>query len=458
MISATSEITPEMVMAYQQMVRDKPVEYARNVLGIELWQRQQEIMRAFADPKVNYISVRSGNGVGKTFMLSSLVCQYLDTHCPGYAVISGSSWTGVLKTIWPSLRSLIASAPVRLGGEVQMTEWRRGNMWGAFCVSPDKPENISGMRTKNGALVLIDEASALTQEVHEAIMGLCSAAGSKIVYSGNPIRAEGPFYDTFSDPSWVNFKISSEEAADQGIPGLATWEWIEGLKRKWGEDDPRFRARVLGEFPENVFDALVKLTWLKGIVVPRVMQKKGHNRLGIDVAGRGDDKTTFVVRDDRSVQYLEAHPETSMTEVVAMTKRIMREWNVKPEHTFMDSTGLGQGPVDLLWDEGIEIKAENFSSSAQDSNTFLNRRSELFWAVRDGFRPDSMETKQYVPLEYQKILDECTKLKHKPSKGGKIQIESKDDIRRRLGHSPDYADAYALTFAGDIGGLQISLC
>ena len=453
-----TEITPEMVRKYQKMVREQPITYANRVLGIDLWRRQQEIMRAFADPNINYISVRSGNGVGKTFMLASLVCQYLDTHAPGYAVISGSSWTGVLKTIWPSLRSLLASSPARLGGEVYGTEWRRGNMWGAFCVSPDKPENISGMRTKNGALVLIDEASALTQEVHEAIMGLCSAAGSKIVYSGNPIRAEGPFYDTFSDSSWCNFQISSEEAADQGIPGLATWEWIEGLKRQWGEDDPRYKARVLGEFPENIFDALVKQTWLKGVTVPRVMAQKGHLRLGVDVAGRGDDKTVLIVRDDRSVLYAEEHPETTMTEVVGITKRVMSKFDIKPKNAFMDATGLGNGPVDMLWEDGIELKGENFSSSAQDKDTFLNRRAELFWAVRDGFRPDSNETKQYVPKEYAKILDECTKLKHKPSRTGKIQIESKDDIRKRLGKSPDYADAYALTFAGDIGGLQISLC
>ena len=437
------------------MVCTRPIQYAKNILGINLWSRQQEIMRAFADPNISYISIRSGNGVGKTFMLSSLVCQYLDTHCPGYAVISGSSWTGVLKTIWPSLRSLLANAPVRLGGEVLGSDWRRGNMWGAFCVSPDKPENISGMRTRNGALVLIDEASALTQEVHEAIMGLCSATGSKIVYSGNPIRAEGPFYDTFSDPSWLNFQISSEEAAAQDIPGLATWEWIEGLKRQWGEDDPRYCARVKGEFPENIFDALVKLTWVKGVVTPRVMKKKGHLRLGIDVAGRGDDKTVLVVRDDRSVQYVEEHPETSMTEVVGITKKVMSKFNILPENTFMDSTALGQGPLDMLWDDGIEIGGENFSASASDKETFLNRRSELFWAVRDGFRPDSLDAKQYVPKEYQKIVDECTKLKHKPSRTGKIQIESKDEIRRRLGKSPDFADAYALSFAGDISGLEI---
>jgi len=451
-----TDLTPEVIRRYQAMVRTKPIEYTKSVLGIELWKKQQEVMEAFADPSVTYLSIRSGNGVGKTFMLASLACQYLDTHCPGYAIISGSSWTGVLKTIWPSLRSLIANAPVRLGGEVLGSDWRRGNMWGAFCVSPDKPENISGMHTKNGALVLIDEASALTQEVHEAIMGLCSAEGSKIVYSGNPIRAEGPFYDTFSDPSWVNFQISSEEAADQGIPGLATWDWINGLKHQWGEDDPRYRARVKGIFPENIFDALVKLTWLKGLVIPRPLKPKGYNHLGIDVAGRGDDKTVFVVRDDRCVQYVEEHPETSMTEVVGLTKRLMEEFHVKPEHTFMDSTGLGGGPCDMLWDDGVEIQAENFSESASDVQTFLNRRAELFWAVRDGFRPDSLDAKQYVPKEYKKILDECTKIKHKPSRKGKIQIESKDDIRRRLGKSPDYADAYALTFAGEQGGIQIS--
>jgi len=82
-MTLANDITPEMVRKYQQMVRERPLKYTNHVLGIDLWLRQQEIMKAFADPKINYISIRSGNGVGKTFMLASLVCHYLDTHAPG---------------------------------------------------------------------------------------------------------------------------------------------------------------------------------------------------------------------------------------------------------------------------------------------------------------------------------------------------------------------------------------
>jgi len=449
-----------MIREYQRMVQNNPVAYCKNVLGVNLWHRQQEIMRAFANPDVRYMSIKSGNGVGKTFMISSLICQYLDTHCPGYVIVSGSSWEGVKKTIWPSLRSLVDSAPVRLGGEMLLTEWRRGNMWGAFCASPDKPENISGMRTKNGVLVVIDEASALTDEVHEAVMGVTSTKGSKVVYSGNPLRAEGPYYDTFSDPSWLNFTISSVEAVEAGkkynIQGLPDQLWLDDKKKQWGEDSPTYRARILGLFPEDVFDALVKMTWVKGIIVPRIMSPKGHLRLGVDVAGRGDDKTVLVVRDGRSVLHVEDYPETSMTEVVGITKNCMEKFNILSENVYMDSTGLGSGPCDMLWEDGLEINAENFGSSAQDSATFANRRAELFWAVREGFRPDSEENKQYIPKEYSAITDECTKIKYKPNRQGKLLIESKDEIKRRLKRSTDFADAYALTFGGDTGGFNIS--
>lgn len=205
-----------------------------------------------------------------------------------------------------------------------------------------------------------------------------------------------------------------------------------------------------------MFDALVKVTWLPGIMVPRVMSTQGHLRLGVDVAGHGDDKTVLVVRDDRSVLHVESYQDTSMTEVAGLTKKCMNRFNILPQHTFMDSTGLGQGPCDMLWEDGVEINAENFSESARNSEIYANRRAELFWAVRDGFRPDSLDNKQYVPQEFHAITDECTKIKYKTSRGGKLLIESKEEMKRRLKKSPDFADAYALTFGGDTGGFQIS--
>jgi len=157
---------------YLDLASTRPIAYAKRILNIAPWQKQRDILRAFVDPNVKRIAWRSGNGVGKTYLTASIICNYLDTHSPGYVVVSGASWTGILKTIWPTLRRVIRGAAVPLGGKVIASEWRRGPMWGAFCVSPDEPENFGGFRTENGALVIVDEASALSYSSMEAINGV----------------------------------------------------------------------------------------------------------------------------------------------------------------------------------------------------------------------------------------------------------------------------------------------
>jgi len=145
-----------------------------------------------------------------------------------------------------------------------------------------------------------------------------------------------------------------------------------------------------------------------------------------------------------------------MTEVVGLVKNMVKKYQIAPENVFIDDSGVGGGVSDILWEDGLEVTAINFGSSAHDPDVFANRRAELFWAVREGFRPDSLENKQYVPSEFHTIVDECTKIKYKTNRAGKLLIESKDEMKRRLKKSPDCADAYALTFGGDTGGFNIS--
>ena len=78
------------------------------------------------------------------------------------------------------LHEIIKNANVNLGGDLTLTEWKRGDQWGAFAISPKEPEAFAGYRTEHGCLVIVDEASSLDGPVYEAIMGLCSAKGSKI--------------------------------------------------------------------------------------------------------------------------------------------------------------------------------------------------------------------------------------------------------------------------------------
>lgn len=424
-----------------------PVEYTRAALGINLWSKQQAILEACADPDTPYVSVRSANGVGKTYLTASIICQYLDTHYPGYAVVSSSSWKQLEKTVWPTLRRIVSKAPAPLGGDFISNEWRRGDMWGAFCVSPNLPENFSGFRTERGVLVIVDEASALDDEVHSAIMGLASARGSTVVYLGNPLYPEGPFFDTFENPDWVNFHIDAHEVIDLDIPGLATQEWIDMCRRAWGEKSPMYRARVLGQFPSTTTHTLIQMAWLAHIIVPKVTKPKGRKKIGVDVARYGDDRTVVLVRDDRCVVDVKVTEKQSLMETVGLIRSVADSHRVDENDIFIDDTGVGGGVTDRLHELGIDVVPVNFGEAARDRETFLNCRTELYWTAKSRLEEES-QNKFYIPKEWAPLAKELTWPRYKLRSDGRIQLESKDDIKKRKKASPDLADALAVSFAG----------
>jgi hypothetical protein len=434
-----------VISKYQLFAKTDPLGYCQRILGIRLWKRQVEVMHACADPTIAKISVRSGNAVGKTYLAASIIAQYLDTHAPGYAVVTGASWQGVLKTVWPTFKRIHRAAPVDLGGEVLGTEWRRGDMWGAFCVSPDAPENISGFRTENGALVLVDEASSLQPEVYEAIQGLCSARGSKIVLLGNPLRPEGPFYTSFHAQGWANFHISSIEAAEQNIPGLASPEWIESQRLEWGEDSPMWKARIMGEFPEDADTVLIPLSAVEARTIPTPISLKGWIRLGVDVGRFGDDPTVIIARDDRSVQELRQYHGRDTMETVGWIRKAMTDFNARPENTIVDDTGLGGGVVDRLHELDIPVVGVNFGSKAYEEEKFANRRAEMHWNLRSALVKES-ENPLFIPSKYNNLLKQLPWARYKMNSRQQIVLEPKEDIKKRHGHSNDYADALALTY------------
>jgi phage terminase large subunit len=436
----------DAIRLYQEFARKKPLAYASQCLGVKPWSKQKAILKAAADPSIPLISVRSGNGVGKTYLAGTLICQYLDTHSPGYAVVTGASWQGVLKTVWPTFRRMHRNAPVNLGGDILGTEWRRGEMWGAFCVSPDTPENISGYRTENGALVIVDEASSLLPEVYDAILGVCSAAGSKIILLGNPLRPEGPFYDSFHTHGWVNFHISSIEASIQGIPGLASPEWIEARRKEWGEDSPMWKARVLGDFPEDTEDVLIPLSAVTDRTIENVLTRRGAILMGVDVARFGNDKTVIVVRDSRCVLDIRSYSKKSNMEVAGWVQQAMDDHGCAPENVMIDDTGLGGGVVDRLHELSIPVVPVDFGSNAYEEEKFKNTRTELYWNMRKALLPDAEEP-LWLPSKFSLLIKELPWAKYKMESDQRIALEPKDKIKKRWGHSPDHADALALTFS-----------
>ena len=126
--------------------------------------------------------------------------------------------------------------------------------------------------------------------------------------------------------------------------------------------------------------------------------------------------------------------------------RFVENHNVPWEQVYVDEIGVGAGVVDRLEEQGREACGINFGSAAHEPERYANLRAESYWKLRDALRPDGERPLQ-IPARYGRLCSELTSMEWSPTSKGKILMEPKEKIKQRIGRSPDYADALALTYS-----------
>lgn len=440
---------------YMAAVKVDPVGWMNSALGLRLWSKQAESARLIADN--DRVAIKSGHAVGKSFLSAAIGMWYSEGHCPSNVIYTSSSWSNIEDITWPEVHKMWQFAPYKLGGRMLNMRWNRGTQWSMFSASPDKPENFSGFRAPHGTMIIVDEASALTPDIMEAILGLAISAESKILLIGNPLRPSGPFYDAFRSGSWATMTISSMDVPNvvegkEIIPGLATRDRIEELARQWGgRDTPQFKARVLGEFPDVAADMLIPLSWIEAAHARKYPPDIDRLSLcmGVDVAREGGDRIVFAIRDAHAVRYVESRTHQSTMTTAGMVIHLAAKWGIRPQRVFLDDAGVGGGVTDRLREQDFGLTAVNFGCKASEPKRFANLRAESYWHLREWLDPKRAGRPGAIPPEYKELGLECAmpKIDYTSQGATRIKLEPKEGIRKRLGRSPDLADALAMTFA-----------
>jgi hypothetical protein len=128
-------------------------------------------------------------------------------------------------------------------------------------------------------------------------------------------------------------------------------------------------------------------------------------------------------------------------EIVGLVRRIIdRE---RPAKVCIDIIGIGAGIVDRLHELGYElVEGVCVARSATDKDKFKNQRAELWHDMREWLAQD-------MPVQIpdsDELMADLTCLGYKYDSSGRLQIESKDDLKKRGIRSPDTSDALCLTF------------
>ena len=404
-----------------------------------------EIDEALETNTKTEISVRSGHGTGKTFILANL-SNYIGLTeedaklvltAPVAAQLENQLMPEVGKwaeKLFPLIRPL---AEVKAKHAVYGVT--RKNKAVARTARKNNSEALAGV---HGSFVLyiIDEASGISNEVFEVIEGALTGDRYLVVMCSNPTRTVGRFYDSHSNAKFIGqyrrIHLDCEKSAN------VKDTWIKKMEDKYGRDSDVFRVRVKGEFPKAQTDALFTPEMLsKFFDSKRAIDDTGLTIWGNDIARYGDDKTYIYKRKGYKGLGFLGWQKLDTMETAA---RGVKEYNTtydKPDYLNVDTNGLGVGVFDRYNQLGLDGIAQDCNSNfkATDSS-FLNKRAEMYHNLRD-----AMKKGAYSPYDEQ-LEEELLAVTYSITEKGLIKLSPKDEIKDTLGRSPDKADSVALSY------------
>lgn len=440
---------------------DRPVEFCKDLLFLDLDDWQADVLNDLA--KHDKVSVRSGQGVGKTALESGAILWFLT--CRPYAKIIATAPTmkQLYDVLWAEVAKWLNNSLIK-----DLLKWTKTKIymvgdserWFATARTATKPENMQGFH-EDHMLIVVDEASGVKDEIMEAILGTLSGMDNKLLLCGNPNNIDGVFYDSHNSDrdKYKTHKVSSYDSKRTNKTN------IQMILDKYGADSDVARVRIFGDFPKGSLDSFISLEVVEMATTTKVNDAIVNNarvaHLGVDVARFGDDSTIIYPRVAmRSLKYDKYTKQDTMKTsgyVLQRAKKLLSDYpNVTKIIIKVDDTGVGGGVTDRLneiveeQNLPFEIYGINNGSKAKD-DFYHNLGAELWGDLRDRLEENlSNKIQGEAPtieiLNDDQLIKELSTRKFKMTSSGKIQLEPKSEMKKRNVGSPDIADAMTLAY------------
>lgn len=435
--------------------------FIAEVFDIDLYPWQQQVCRWYDEGRRG-ISVASGHGVGKGWLLALLAIHHVLTRFPQKTICTAPSAGQLYQALWNDIKIFVNRLPPVLketlevrADSIHLADAPNESFIAARTSRADQPEAMQGIRSEGWTLVLGDEASGIPDTVFEAGRGSMSGFRVTTILTGNPIRTAGFFYDTHHrlKDRWATLNVSCRD-----IPHI-TPDYIEECKQLYGEDSARFAYRVLGQFPTADEETLIAAELVEGAKLRDVEPIAGAKVVwGLDVARSGADRSALAKRQANVL--LEPVKTYTERDLMRLCGRIIAEFQATPRHQrpvelCIDVIGIGAGVVDRLREVGPDqlpgcaVRGINVAEAPPVAGPYVNLRSALWHEYRDWYAGRDVR----IPDD-ERLIAQTVAAKAQFTSAGKIKMESKDDMKKRGLPSPDEADAVVLTFAATAARLS----
>jgi phage terminase large subunit len=425
------------------------VYFVREVLEVSVIEPWQLEMLEALDSGETKLSIRSGHGVGKTCFCSWLAIHFLLFRDDVKVIVTSPSFKQMNDGLIPEVQKWLNKCPDWMRTHVETIADRvvrkpnsRNNFISFRTARKENPEALAGVHAQH-VLIIVDEASGVDEVVYETGQGALSTKGAVAVLIGNPTKPSGFFYKTQTvlKDLWLTRKVSCMDS------GRVDEEYIESQRRTYGENSREFAVRVVGDFPESGADAIIPRKYVED-AVDRDIHDDGFPLVwGID-PGRGGDPSGFCSRTSRSILEVE---NLRYDDLMRLTGWVMDKWNSAPDKKrptsiFVDTVGLGAGVFDRLNELGLPVVGVNVSESASMSQRYMRLRAEIWYKAREWFEKNDKHIPSQLP-NLTEFIEELVAVEQIILSSGKVDVESKKQMKKRGLKSPNLADAFVMTFA-----------
>ncbi len=463
---------------------NNPEGFFRNVLGVEPWGKQVEIMNAVRD--YNRVAVVSGHKIGKSSVCAGIAlwryCSFPDAR----VVMTSTTARQVDQILWRELRMMHARSGRCLQCKADdpeglliarpcehsaLIDGELGDLARTGLKSHDFREIVGftareaeAMQGVSGSelLYICDEASGIPDLIFEAIEGN-RAGGAKILLVGNGTKNEGEFFEAFHAKSkyYTTFTVSSEQtpnvlAGREVVPGLATRAWVEEKREEWGEHSPLYIIRVRGGFALGEDNKIFStLTIMQAEARWETTEPAGRLFIGMDPAGEtgtGDDSCVSVRRglkqlETRVRQGLDAEAHLIWALQLMAAHALPREVPV----LVIDS----EGPIGFKLATYVRQYLEQaefthtppFDFVAVRASGNAQRRPDIYERMRDELVKNLEEWMRAggAIVTDTRLAKELHQYEWTQGKRGRHKATDKIKIKKIIGRSPDRFDALALS-------------
>lgn len=402
------------------------------------------------------LATASGHGIGKSALVSWLILWAMSTFEDCKVVVTANTEAQLRTKTWPEVakwhRLAINSHWFKFTAtSLFSVDQQHEKTWRADAIpwSESNTEAFAGLHNQGRRIVLVfDEASAIADKVWEVAEGALTDADTEIIWAafGNPTRNTGRFRECFRRlrHRWLSRQIDSRTV--EGVNRTQLDKWVED----YGEDSDFVKVRVRGMFPASSFKQFISEADVDA-AFGRDLRPESYQWapkiIGVDPAWAGDDEFTIVMRQGLYSIVLATFPKNDND--VEMANIIARlEDQHQADAVFIDG-GYGTGIVSVGRTLGRSWQLVWFSSKPNDPG-MLNKRAEMWRDLRDWLKSGGA-----IPPDHT-LHDELIAPETVPRLDGKVQLESKEDMKRRGVPSPNRADALALTFAYPVARRQLN--